>query len=147
MHPGCSALSRRYWSSIGVDSTGPLARNDRVREAALPTEPLAHGLRLVARREGACAHAEDGWRFRARFHGDVLDARRLEILRERLGEIAPAERSDLERESATQGERPGRLRFDRDADAAIADARGLVRSGIADHHLAKDAGSVARASD
>src|SRR3989442_15143533 len=58
--PGCSALSLRYWSSIGVDSMEVgLARHDVVGEAALPPEPLSQRPGLVARGVGPRAHAID----------------------------------------------------------------------------------------
>src|SRR2546422_9545351 len=95
--PGCSALSLRYWSSIGVYSPiGSLGGNDVVREAALPAQALSQGARLVAGRVGPGAHAEDGGGLPPLEHLDIPHAGEPQILRERLGELAARECSHLD---------------------------------------------------
>src|SRR5512132_3574902 len=98
--PGCSALRRRYCSSIGVVSTrsgaassgsgvvSTLARNDLVGEPALPAEPLAQRARLVAGGEGARAHAEDGRRLASGPDRDVGGAALTQLAREGVGQVA-----------------------------------------------------------
>src|SRR5262245_25596300 len=103
--PGCSALSLRYWSSIGVDSIGGgLAGDDVVGEAALPPQALAQGARFVAGAEGSGPDPVDGRGLTAFEHLDVAHARDPEVLRERIREIPAREGADLDRVAAPDRE-------------------------------------------
>src|SRR6267378_1867874 len=102
--PGCSALSLRYCSSIGVDSTiGSLAGHDVVRKTALPAQALSQGARLVARRVRPRAHAEDGCGLTPLEHLDIAHAGEPQVLRERVGELPAGECAHLDRVSPPIG--------------------------------------------